>query len=144
MVNTGGQKRQPGLAVAIDDAVEAQMAHGNEPLRVLDCQHGLGAPVSLLLAIVSFYSTTAMMPNHCRRRKANAVAFGEESPADVDIVARLTELRIKAADRNERAAPERHIAARHMFGALVVKHNMARIAGARRDALCRPIVVGRR
>src|SRR4051812_45975082 len=84
-----------------------------------------------------------MMPHHGCRSKSNLIALLQKAPADIDIIAGLTKLMMKATNRCKHASLESHVATRHVLGRLVIEHYMAGISGACRDAFCDPVVVGR-
>src|SRR3954447_25843559 len=134
-------QRQPRRTVAINYAIEPKLAGGGKTLWMLDGQHPLGPAIALLLTKVRADGWTAMVPNHGCRSKTDLIALLQKSPANVDIIAGLTKLPIKAAERNQHAPTESHVATGHVLGRLVVEHNMARIARTVCDAFRNPVVI---
>ena len=65
----------------------------------------------------------------CRGRVGDVVAAVEQLPADVHVVARRGVLGIEPADGVEDILPVRHVAARHVLGAVVGEQHLGRIAG---------------
>ena len=86
-------------------------------MRVLELNEALGPSVSLLLAQIALDGASAMMPYHRARRITDGVALIEESPANVDVISRLSELRIESSDLQEHVAANRHVASRNVLRA---------------------------
>ena len=70
---------------------------------------------------------------HAFRVKSNAEADAQaaflEAPANIHVVARLTEDGIEAADGFERPFVEHHVATRNVFRLVIVQHHVRRAAG---------------
>ncbi len=98
-------------------------------------QPAFALAVADLLAPVRLYRCTVVMPDERGGRKADSPAASLQSPAHVDIVAGAEIDRIEAADRDERLAPERHVAARDVLGDPIVQQDVRRAAGSAGDAL---------
>ena len=82
------------------------------------------------------------MPDQRRRREADLPAARLQPPAHVHIVAGAEVDRIEAADREQRVAAERHVAAGDVLGDAIVEQHVRRTAGRARDALRDRRVVG--
>ena len=61
-----------------------------------------------------------VMPHQCAGRKPDPHSARLQPPADVDIVAGAQVDRVEAADREQRVAPESHVAARDVLRDAVV------------------------
>ena len=83
---------------------------------MLSLEQRLGLAVAPLLAEIGADRTAAMMQDHRARTEGDVLAGVKQPPADVDIVARGTELRIEAADLLQRWPVDRHVAAGHVLG----------------------------
>ena len=84
-----------------------------------------------------------VVPHQRRRRKADLPAARLQPPAHIHIVARAQVDRVEAADREQRFAAERHVAARHVLGDAIVEQHVRRSARRARDALRHRRIVGR-
>ncbi len=126
------------------DPAAPQHLPANELLGMVRFEPGLAFAVAGLLPPVALHGGAVVMPDQRRRRKADGVAARLQAPADVDVVAGAQVDRIEAADRLERRLPERHVAARHVFGDAIVEQHVGRAAGGASDGLRDPGVVGRR
>ena len=82
------------------------------------------------------------MPDERRRGEADLPAARLQPPAHVHIVAGAQVDRIEAADRQQRVAAERHVAAGHVLGDAIVEQHVRRAAGRARDALRHRRIVG--
>src|ERR1051325_7794039 len=76
-----------------------------------------------------------MMPNNGGRTESQRPAFLLQAPADINVITRHPELRIKAANRLQRRHTKSHIASWNMFRFTVGQQNMDRPAGSMRDAI---------
>ena len=110
---------------------------------MLQLQHGFGATVTTLLPEKRGNRFSAMMPHHGTGRKTDLVPGVQHSPKDVDIVSRLTELRIKSTDVQQNISAKRHVAARNMFRKMIVQHHVTWVSGTKGDALRCPTVRSR-
>ena len=82
-----------------------------------------------------------MVPDDCSGAEPQAPATLPQPPADVHIIARHTELRIKAAHGLEAGFSKRHVAAWNMFRLRIRKEHVSGPArGARDRAGNRPII----
>ena len=66
-----------------------------------------------------------------------------QPPAHVDVVAGAQVDRVEAADRGERVAAHRHVAAGHVLGDAIVEQHVGGAAGGPGHALRHPRVVDR-
>ncbi len=82
-----------------------------------------------LLFEVGLDGIAAIVPDLGRGGEADRIAEILQSPDDVDIVAGLAILRIKAVDLLECPGVEGHVAAGHMLGCAVIDHDVRRPAG---------------
>lgn len=110
---------------------------------MLQLQHGFGATIATLLPEKRGNRFPTMMPHHGAGGKADLVSGVQHSPKDVDIVSRLTELRIKSTDVQQNISAKRHIAARNMFRKMIVQHDVTWVSGAKGNALRCPTVGSR-
>ena len=67
--------------------------------------------------------------------KCDLAAVVQKSPAQVDVVAGRREDRVEAVELDERVPPEGHIAARYVFGSVVVEQHVRGPARRLRNAL---------
>src|SRR6185436_8946367 len=84
-------------------------------LRPFAFQHRLGFAVATLLPQISPHGITPVMPDHCPGSEAQSPTLLLQPPADVHVVARDMELRIKPADGLERHPAKGHVATRKML-----------------------------
>ena len=107
-------------------------------------QQRLGATVAALLPDVRAYGIAAVVPDDRGRVEAQRPAAIAEAPANVDIVAGGSELRIESSDLPETSGAKRHVAARDVLGLPIRDEHVQRAARCVRDALCDRPVAGRR
>ena len=124
------------------DASAPQHVAVEELLRVVRHQPRLAFAVADLLPPVRLDRRAMVMPDERRRREADLPAARLQPPAHVDIVAGAEIDRVEAADREQRLAPERHVAAGHVLGDAIVEQHVRRSAGRARDALRHRRIVG--
>ena len=106
-------------------------------------QPRLTLAVADLLPPVRRNGRAVVMPDERGARKPDPPAPRLQPPAHVHVVAGAQVDRIETADREERLAAKRHVAARHVLGDAVVEQHVRRSPGGARDALRhRGIVVG--
>ena len=103
----------------------------------------LAFAVADLLPPVRLDRRTMVMPDERRRREADPLALGLQSPAHVHVVAGTEIDRVETADREQRVATERHVAAGNVLGDAIVEQHMRRPARRTRHALGNPGIVGR-
>jgi hypothetical protein len=85
-----------------------------------------------------------MVPVHRPGVEADPAAALLQPPAQVDVVAGGAVARIEAADRGERVAAKRHVAAGNVLGFAIGHEHVDRSAGRVGDALGdRPVAGGR-
>ena len=125
------------------DAAAPQHPAVEELLRVMRHQPGLAFAVADLLPPVRLHRRAVVMPDERRRREADLPAPRLQPPAHIHIVAGAEVDRVEAADRQQRVAAERHVAAGHVLGDAVVEQHVRRPAGRARDALRDRRIVGR-
>src|SRR5205085_1205759 len=97
--------------LAVQPADPRDVTDGVVLLGPLALEHRLGLAVVELLLPVRLDGVAAVMPDDSRGREPQLPTRVLDPPAEIDIIARNTELRIAAADRFERRAEERHVAA---------------------------------
>ena len=83
-----------------------------------------------------------VMPDERARGEPDLPSARLQPPADIHIVARPQVQRIEAADRHERLAPKRHVAAGHVLGNPVVQQHVCWAARCARDRLRHRWIVG--
>src|SRR4029077_4277317 len=115
-----------------------------EAFGIARVEHRLGAPVSALLAVVSLDGVAAEMPDEGRGAEAQPHAGIEDAPAYVDIVAGRGELRVEAADLQQRRLGENHVASCEMLRDVVGGKHMAGSARRGRAARLDPSIFMRR
>ena len=106
-------------------------------------QPRLAFAVADLLPPVRLDRRAMVMPDERRRREADLPAARLQPPAHVHIVAGAEIDRVEAADREQRVAAERHVAAGHVLGDAIVEQHVRRPARRARDALRHRRIVGR-
>ena len=84
-----------------------------------------------------------VVPHEGRRREADLPAARLQSPADVHIVSSAQIDGVEAADREQRVAAKRHVAAGHVLGDAIVEQHVRGTARRARDALRDWRIVGR-
>src|SRR5262249_24776157 len=119
------------------------MAPRAELVRMLLFEERFALAVSNLLSPVRAYRRATMVPDDGRRADPNAIATREQAPTDIDVISRLREDRIEAADLVERPFAERHVAARNVLRRPVVQHDVRGPARRAIDALGQPWVFRR-
>src|SRR5437870_243246 len=100
---------------------------------MFETQQRFGVTIAGLLAEVCAGTLPAVMPDEGTRRKRDPVTCLLQSPAEINVVPRFTELWIEAIDGVKRLPPKRHIAARHVLGDLIALQHMHRLGRARRN-----------
>ena len=125
------------------DPPAPQHAAVEELVRMVRHQPAFAFAVADLLAPVRADRRAMVMPHQRRRREADLPAARLQPPAHVHIVAGAEVDRIEAADRDERLAAERHVAAGHVLGDAIVEQHVRRPARRARDALRHRRIVGR-
>jgi hypothetical protein len=114
-----------------------------ELLGVVGHQPRLAFAVADLLAPIGFDRCPVMMPDQRGRGEADLPTACLQPPAHVHIVAGTEVDRVEAADREQRVALERHVAAGHVLGDPIVQQHVSGTAGGAGDALRdRGIVAG--
>lgn len=132
-----------GLGGRADSPAPAGGPEGIEAGGMLGEEEGFGGAVAGLLAEISADGGAAVVPDESGRREPEAPAAALEPPADIDVVARLTEDGIEAADRLESPLPEGHVAARDVLGEAVVEEDMHGTSRGRHDQGGDRWIVGR-
>src|SRR2546422_3079831 len=112
-------------SVVINTAGPGCMSHRVVLLRPLSFQHGLGLAVASLLSPIGADRIAAMMPNDRCRAKPQCPTFLLQSPANIDVIACDTELRVECADGFEAGFAKSHVAARNVFGLSIREQHMA-------------------
>ena len=125
------------------DAAAPQHAPVEKLFGMVGHQPAFALAVADLLTPVRLHRRAMVMPDERRRREADLPAARLQPPAHVHIVAGAQVDRIEAADREERLAAERHVAAGHVLGDAIVEQHVRRSAGRARDALRHRRIVGR-
>src|SRR5258708_16873863 len=111
------------------------MADGVVLLRPLLCQQHLGLSIVLLLPPVGAHRVAAMVPDHRCRAETQGPAALLQPPADIDIVASNTELRIESTYRFEVGFTKCHVTAWNVFRFLIRKENVDRAAWSIGDTI---------
>ena len=124
------------------DAAAPQHAPVEELLRVVRHQPRFALAVADLLPPVRLHRRAVVVPDERRRREADLPAPRLQPPAHVHVVAGAQVDRIEAADREQRVAAERHVAAGHVLGDAIVEQHVRRSARRARDALRHRRIVG--
>src|SRR3990172_928877 len=91
--------------------------------------------IAHLLAPIRLDRRAMVMPDEGGRSEPDLPAAGLQPPADIHIVAGAEVNRIESADREERLASERHVAAGYVLGDAVVEQHVCRTARGARDGL---------
>ena len=117
------------------DASAPQHVPVEELLRMMGHQPRFALAVADLLPPVRLDRRPVVMPDERRSRESDLPAPRLQPPAHVDIVAGAQVDRVEAADREERLAAERHVAAGHVLGDAIVEQHVRRFARRARDAL---------
>ncbi len=141
-VDAGAPQRPHERQRTVDPAAP-QHAPVQEFFRMVRHQPGLAFAVADLLAPVALHRAAMVMPDQRRRGEADFPAARLQPPAHVHIVAGAQIDRVEAVDRQQRIAPERHVAAGHVLGDAIVEQDVGRPARRARDALRDRRVVGR-
>ena len=124
------------------DAAAPQHVPVEELLGVVRHQPGFAFAVADLLAPVRVDRRPVVVPDERRRRKSDPPSARLQPPAHIDVVAGAEVDGVEAADREQRVAPERHVAAGHVFGDAIVEQHVRRAARRARDALRDGRIVG--
>jgi hypothetical protein len=125
------------------DAPVPQHAAVEELLRMMRHQPALALAVADLLTPVGLDRRAMVVPDERRRGKPDFPAARLQPPAHVHIVAGAQVDRIEAANREERVAAERHVAAGDVLGDAIVEQDVRRPARRPRNALRHRRVVRR-
>src|SRR5438309_2904163 len=93
-------------------------------LRPLVLEERLSGPVPALLPPEGRNTRPAMVPDDRAGAEPQRPSSFLQPPADVHVVAGRTEPRVEPTDRNERVAPEGHVAAGDVLGLPVRQHDV--------------------
>src|SRR5579864_3197239 len=104
-------KRQPDGAFAVDYPLPTGDPRPVETRWVLEAEHGLGSPVTALLAQIATDAAATVMPHQRRRRIPDPPPRIEQPPADVHIITGHPELRVEPTELPQHRPIERHVAA---------------------------------
>ena len=127
---------------AVDPAVPQHRAV-NELLRVMRIEPRLALAVADLLTPIRLHRRTMVVPDERRRREADSLLPGLQSPAHVHVVAGAQVHRVESVDGQQGVAAKRHVAAGHVLGDAIVEQHLRRSAGRARDALRHQRIVWR-
>src|SRR3989442_9277395 len=131
-------------SVVINTAGPGWMSRRVVLLRPLSFQHGLGLAVTSLLSPIAADRIAAMMPDDRCWAKPQCPTFSLQSPANIDVIARDTELRVECADGFEAGFAKSYVAARNMFGLPIGEQHVAGTTGRAGHTLRNRPVAGRR
>src|ERR1041385_262144 len=110
------------------------MPRGVGFLGPLSLEHRFRSPVVELLPPVPSNRAPPVVPNHRGRMKAQLPATLMEPPAEIDIIARDSKLRVEPFDCLEASAAIRHVASRQMLGLPIGQQNVRGVSGSMVDA----------
>ena len=110
---------------------------------MLGIDERLGLAIAALLLEIGADGVAAEMPDDRRRAEPDRVAGVLKAPADVDVITSRAVDRVKAAERQQRVAAERHIAAGNVLGNLVADQDMRWPAGRHCHGRRHEAVLGR-
>ena len=113
-----------------------------ELFRMMRHQPGFALTVADLLAPVRGHRGAMPMPDQRGRSEADLPAPRLQPPAHIHIVAGPEVDWVESADREERFAPERHVAAGHVLRDPIVEQHVRRASWRARDALGHRRIVG--
>src|SRR5262245_57616042 len=102
-------------AARIDASAPDPVAGRVEVFRMLSGQHGLGLAIACLLLQVSLHGGAPVMPHKSGRAETELVAALLQPPADIDIIPRPAEHRVKAAHLVQHPPVESHVATGQML-----------------------------
>lgn len=121
-------QRRDRVARSVDSAFPGAGSQTVEIARMFAHEQTLGFAIAILLAQIGSDRMAAVVPDEGSRVPGDFPAFLLNPPADIDVVARTFENRVKTADFFQRPFPEGHVAAGDVLGGLVIQEDRCRSA----------------
>ena len=125
------------------DAAPPDHVSADELFGVMRVEPRLAFAVSDLLPPIGLDQRAVVMPHEGGRGKADRLAFRLQPPAHIHIVARPEIDGIETADREQRSAAERHVAAGHVLRDAVGQQHLRGTTWRSGDALGKARIVRR-
>src|SRR4029079_13803345 len=103
-----------------------------ESLWMFEQKQCFGFAVASLLIQIVFRTLSAVVPKDSALCECNPLTRLLQTPTDVDIVTRLSKLRVKTIDLLERFAAKRHLPTGDVLGQLIASQHVRRLSRASR------------